>query len=176
MKRDKNLHPLSWDHHAALTGVVLTRKQIKSGADRSRLEQVAREFAVFHQEALIPHFRHEEEWLLPRYLRHVPAGSPEIIRLLTDHIILHKLILDLETARISRADLVPPLTALTDRLEAHARFEERELFPKIEATFTPEELETLGKDLLAETQESIVIPGGDGCRVTLSAIKSPEPD
>jgi hypothetical protein len=52
MKRDKNLHPLSWDHHAALTSVIFTRKLIKDGADRARLEQVAREFEQFHQEAL----------------------------------------------------------------------------------------------------------------------------
>jgi iron-sulfur cluster repair protein YtfE (RIC family) len=174
MKRDKNLHPLSWDHHAALTSVVFTRKHIKVGADRERLEQVAREFAVFHQDALLPHFRHEEEWLLPRYLRHVSADDPDLIRLLTDHIVLHKLILDLGHAVRDGGELVPALTALADHLEAHVRFEERELFPKIEAALTADELRDLGEQFWADAQEAIVIPGGDGCRVKISGMDSPE--
>lgn len=170
MKRDKNFHPLSWDHHAALTSVVLTRKHIKSGADRDRLERVAHEFSVFHQETLLPHFRHEEEWLLPRYLRHVSADDPFIARLLAEHVILHRLILDLGEAASSGEDLIAPLTALTDRLESHIRFEERELFPKIEAALSESELKELGEYLWANVPDAVVIPGGDGCKIRISEV------
>lgn len=172
MKRNKNLHPLSWDHHAALTSVVFTRKHIKSGADHDRLLQTALEFAVFYQLGLLPHFRHEEEWLLPRFLRHVPADDPGVSRLLTEHAILHRLFLDLDFAVSAKVDLSEPLTALTDQLESHVRFEERELFPRIEASLSTAELEALGQFLWANAPEDVVIPGGDGCKVKISGVDS----
>lgn len=170
MKRDRNLHPLSWDHHAALTSVVFTRKHIRDGADRARLEQIAREFSNFRAEALLPHFRHEEEWLLPRYLRHARSDDPQVVRLLTDHVLLHRRILDVESALAAGADLVAPLTQLIDLLEAHVRFEERELFPKIEAALTPEEMAELGRFLWENAPDAVIIPGGDGCRVNISGV------
>lgn len=168
MKRDRNLHPLSWDHHGALTSVVFTRKQIKSGADPAKLEQTAREFLVFHAEHLIPHFRHEEERVLPRYVRYVSLEDQDVIRLLREHVHLHRLIDDVRLALETKSDLVAPLTALTDQLEAHVRFEERELFPKVEAALTPQELEEIGRSLWAVEQGPVIIPGGDGCRVNLA--------
>ncbi len=174
MKRNKNLHPLSWDHHAALTGVVFTRKLIRDGSSRDRLIQVADEFGVFYEIGLIPHFRHEEEWLVPRYLRHVPPDDPDVLRLLKDHVALHRLILDLKEAAESDSGLVGSLQALTDLLESHVRFEERELFPKIEAALSPSELEQLGQFLWANAPEAVVIPGGDGCKVKISGAEITE--
>jgi hypothetical protein len=176
MKRDKNLHPLSWDHHAALTSVVFTRKHIKNGADAERFRRISGEFAAFYENGLLPHFRHEEEWLVPRYLRHADASDKDIVRLLTDHVRLHRLILDLVDADESNGDLVAPLTALTDLLESHVRFEERELFPKIEATLTPNELKQLGDYLWSHAPEDVVIPGGDGCKVKISGVELADTD
>lgn len=171
MKRDKNLHPLSWDHHAALTSVVFTRKHIKNGTGIDSLQQIAAEYAAFYETGLLPHFRHEEEWLLPRYLRHVDANDENVVRLLTDHVKLHQLILDLSVALESGGDLLAALSALTDLLESHVRFEERELFPKIEAVLTAEELKQLGDHLWANAPDDVVIPGGDGCRVKISGVE-----
>ncbi len=168
MKRDKNLHPLSWDHHAALTSVVFTRKHIRESADSDRLSQIAFEFGAFYDTGLLPHFRHEEEWLLPRYLRHVPPTDTDVTRLLTDHLILHRLFRELRDTASRKGDLVAPLTALTDQLETHVRFEERELFPKIESALSAEEMDELGKYLWDNAPESVVIPGGDGCKVKIS--------
>lgn len=168
MKRDKNLHPLSWDHHAALTSVVFTRKHIKGSASSERLSQIASEFAVFYETGLLPHFRHEEEWLLPRYLRHVAPTDTDVTRLLTEHLILHRLFLELRDTAARNGDLVAPLTALTDQLESHVRFEERELFPKIESALSAGELDELGKSLWANAPDSVVIPGGDGCKVNIT--------
>lgn len=176
MKRDKNLHPLSWDHHAALTSVVFTRKHLKTGVGSERLQQVAREYAVFYELGLLPHFRHEEEWLLPRYLRHVESDDPGVIRLLTDHVKLHRLILDLSQALESGRDLAAPLAALTDLLESHVRFEERDLFPRVESTLTADELRQLGEYLWANAPEDVIIPGGDGCRVKISGAELADTD
>ncbi|GAB4327838.1 MAG: hypothetical protein Kow0074_23360 [Candidatus Zixiibacteriota bacterium] len=165
MKRDKNLHPLSWEHHHALTSVVLTRRHIKDNAPRERLAQTAGEFVGFHRDNLLPHFRHEEEVVLPLYLNHVPESDPDVLRLLTDHVVLHRLVGVVWRVAKGDGDLVPALTALTDRLEAHVRFEERELFPKIEAALTAEELASVGEELYAEPPGPVIIPGGDGCRI-----------
>lgn len=165
MKRDKNLHPLSWEHHHALTSVVLTRRHIKDDAPRERLVRTATEFLAFHRDNLLPHFRHEEEVVLPLYLNHVPEDDPDVLRLLTDHVVLHRLVDHAGRAAEGHGDLVTALTALTDRLEAHVRFEERELFPKIEAALTPEEMARVGEELYAEPPGPVVIPGGDGCRI-----------
>lgn len=171
MKRDKNLHSLSRDHHAALTSVVLTRRHLRDGTDRERLIQIADEFSVFYATGLLPHFRQEEEWLLPRYLRYVPANDPDVIRLLTEHVALHRLVLDLSQANALGLDLGSPLEALTDCLESHVRFEERELFPKIEAALESSELQELGKYLMANVVDAIVIPGGDGCKIKLNGLE-----
>ena len=45
---------------------------------------------------------------------------------------------------------------------------------KIEAALTPDELRDLGEQFWADAQEAIVIPGGDGCRVKISGMDSPE--
>jgi hemerythrin-like domain-containing protein len=166
MKRNRNLHPLSWEHHTALTSVVLIRRQIESGASRERLERIASEFAQFHKEGLLPHFRHEEEWVLPRFLRHVPEDHPMVLRLLTDHVALHAMVYLVGCAAESGDDLTRPLSELADRLEAHIRFEERELFPRVEATLSATELDEIGRALHEIPSGPIVIPGGDGSRVS----------
>jgi len=168
MKRDRNLHPLSWDHHGALTSVVFTRKLITSGAGRMRLERTAREFLVFYAEHLVPHFRHEEEWVLPRYIRYVPVEDDDVSRLLREHVHLHRLVEDLRRALQAGGNLIQSLAVLTDELEAHVRFEERELFPKIESALSADELAEIGESLWNVEQTPVVIPGGDGCKVNLA--------
>jgi hemerythrin-like domain-containing protein len=106
-------------------------------------------------------------------LRHATADDPDVVRLLTDHVQLHKLILDVGAALRDGDDLTRALAALTDCLESHVRFEERELFPKIERALTPEELTELGQHLWEDTQTAVVIPGGDGCRVKISGADAP---
>lgn len=165
MKRDRNLHPLSWDHHLALMSVVFTRKQVASGASREALKRIASEFEQFHQQALVPHFRHEEEWVIPRFLRHVPEDDPMVMRLLRDHVSLHSMVYQLKCAGESGDELKAELSTLVNRLEAHVRFEERELFPRVESVLSAVELEEIGRALHETSPESVVIPGGDGSRV-----------
>jgi hypothetical protein len=49
----------------------------------------------------------------------------------------------------SKAASLPELHDLGDRVTAHVRLEERELFPLIEATLTEPELDSLAAELLA---------------------------
>lgn len=166
MKRDKNLHPLSWDHHAALTAVVLTRRQLDSEPDAATLVRTVEQFVAFHAEALLPHFRHEEEWLLPAFLKHTSEDDPMILRLFQDHVALHALVADLRPALADPPSLPDTLVKLCDRLEAHVRFEERELFPRIEAALSADELDAIGKQLHETRALPVVIPASDGQRVS----------
>ena len=61
--------------------------------------------------------------------------------MLTEHVDLRRRGQDLEAG----ADVAPEaLRELGERLERHIRFEERELFPMIEAALPDDELERLG--------------------------------
>ena len=162
MKRDEHLHPLGWDHHAALTSVVFVRKHLDRGADLDTLERIAGQFRTFHAEALVPHFRHEEEWLLPLLFDHVPEDDSMIIRTLVDHVALHRLVKCLDDAEADVEHLTAALRALTDRLESHVRFEERELFPRVEQLLSAASLAALGQKLHTAVAVPVAIPGGDG--------------
>jgi hemerythrin-like domain-containing protein len=79
--------------------------------------------------------------LLPAYARHTTCDRPEVVRVLTEHVDLRRRGQDLE------ANADPDLSGLRElgeRLERHIRFEERELFPMIEAALPDDELAQLG--------------------------------
>jgi hypothetical protein len=113
VKRHPRLQPLSDDHHRAL---VLARK-----ARRARGPEVWSEIRERFASELEPHFRAEESWLFPDL---EAGGELELARRArADHTALRALArgeASLENAR-----------AFADRLEAHVRFEEREVFPRI---------------------------------------------
>jgi hemerythrin-like domain-containing protein len=135
MKRSEALTPLSHQHHQGLF-VALQLK--RAGPDTAA--EARRAFLDFYEREGAPHFRAEEEWLLPVYARHTEPDRPEIVRVLTEHVDLRRRGQDLE----ADADAAPEtLRELGERLERHIRFEERELFPMIEAALADDELERL---------------------------------
>jgi iron-sulfur cluster repair protein YtfE (RIC family) len=78
---------------------------------------------------------------LPAFARHREPDQPAIMRVLCEHVDLRRRGQDLEAS----ADPDPAaLRELGERLESHIRFEERVLFPMIEAALPVEELERLG--------------------------------
>jgi len=162
VKRDRNLHPLSWDHHSALTAIVMVRRQLVSPRPDAPITTLAREFVQFHRDALIPHFRREEEWLLPRLLVHLSPEDIMVARTLRDHIVIHRIVLELDRAVRKDRGVQPLLSELVDRLEEHIRFEERELFVRAEACLPEDELDSLGGLLHGAEQPAVVIPGSDG--------------
>lgn len=119
MKRDLRLHGLSSDHHHALVlGRRLTLHATAwTDADGAALQR------QFDGE-LEPHFRVEEEVLLPA-LR--AAGAGDLVeRTLEDHAVLRALV-----ARARQGDF-HAARAFGERITAHVRFEENELFPACE--------------------------------------------
>ena len=122
MKRDEALRSLSRDHHQAL----VVAQRLAAGRRR---RAAAAEFAEFFEGKGQLHFGIEEQVLLPRWaeLGSVDAdgGRPARGRAPLD-----------PDARASSSAAAPTLEAahaLGEELDAHVRFEERELFPAIEA-------------------------------------------
>jgi hypothetical protein len=136
MKRSAALTPLSHQHHQGLFAAL----QLKRAAPET-VAEARGAFLDFYAREGARHFRAEEDLLLPAYARHAAPDAPEIVRVLTEHVDLRRRGQDVEAA----TDPDPAvLRELGERLEAHIRFEERELFPMIEAALPDDELERLG--------------------------------
>lgn len=118
LQRDPSLVPLSHDHHDGLLRVFQIRQALRAGAGLDKAATATRQF--FARE-LVPHFRAEEEVLLPVLRQALGAEHPLLARLVEDHRALDRLAQDL--------DQTPHrLSAFADLLERHIRYEERELF------------------------------------------------
>ena len=136
MKRSEALKLLSHQHHQGLFAALQLKRARQDTAEEAR--QV---FLDFYEREGSRHFRAEEELLLPAYARHTGVDRPEIVRVLTEHVDLRRRGQDLE----AQCGWIPSaLRELGERLERHIRFEERELFPMIEAALPDDELERLG--------------------------------
>lgn len=119
MKRDPRLVGLSREHHHALVLAVHLGKAVRAQGD---LDAATRELARRFRAEIEPHFRIEEEILLPA-LRALGADSRALVqRAEADHAWLRA------GAARAEAGASDHLAAWAERLSAHVRFEERELF------------------------------------------------
>lgn len=136
MKRSAELRDLSVDHHH---GLVLARRarRVGAGEDPTAPEAAWAEIERRFRDELEPHFRIEEELLVPELTRRHEHALVD--RLAEDHAALRGLASP-DGARDRAA-----LCAFGERLEAHIRFEERELFPVVEARFPQAALDTVAQ-------------------------------
>ena len=123
MKRLQRLIPLSNDHHHAL----VEARRLRSAADQDDPSRAAAAFVRFFRSSSVPHFREEEEALFP-LLIDVEEARALLVQALLDHQHMHALVAALEAGR----DLRATMRELGERLEAHVRLEERQVFPLIE--------------------------------------------
>lgn len=128
LKRSQQLAPLSREHHDGL----LFAWKIKQGIEHKAPLDKMRAFTLWYwRHHIKPHFFQEEKILIP----HMPAHHPLAVKLLEDHDHIRELILGLDAEADKRT-----LIILCDLLNAHIRFEERELFAYMEKTLAPEQL------------------------------------
>jgi hemerythrin-like domain-containing protein len=139
MKRSAELSPLSRDHHQALF-VALKLRQADDASGTADAVDGFLEFWRGHGER---HFQIEEEVLLPCFVD--GGGDPRnalVARILTDHVEIRS-----RARRIIARSSLEDLHELGDRLSAHVRVEEDELFPLIERTLSADALVVLGEEI-----------------------------
>ncbi len=143
MKRSEALKPLSHEHHHALFVAKVICDQEGGGDSRDR-------FLEFWRTESEEHFRIEEEVLLPGSELPGPDQDEEVARMLSDHLAIRRGAARLLADQADSAEIVE----LAERLRAHVRFEERELFPRIERELPASRLEQLAAAIgAAETSQ-----------------------
>ncbi|AXT47540.1 MULTISPECIES: hemerythrin domain-containing protein [Chromobacterium] len=124
MKRHPALQELSREHHHALKMARQARLAAESG-DPERQAQLAAALRAWSADALERHFAEEETALLPRLAQTEHAALAA--RALDEHRRLRELIAELATPQAAA------LARFAQLMEAHVRFEERELFERFQA-------------------------------------------
>ncbi len=131
IKRDKNIQPLSRDHHYALLLCWKIRKGFSKGVAPQRMKKYT---DWFFQDHVLPHFEIEEKYLFP-----VLGDEHEMVKkALVEHRRLQRLFED-------EKDPGKSLSLIEEELELHVRFEERELFNEIQKRASEEELAVISE-------------------------------
>lgn len=145
MKRAPALIPLSREHHTALVLCLRIEREVPD-ASEVEIRSVYDALIAFWLRGLLPHFRTENECLLARLVRHVPAEDEAITRTQRDHLRIEALVAkmrddpELEARRQALLDF-----ALS--LRGHIRWEEEILFAATEAQLTDREMSALSDDV-----------------------------
>src|SRR5688500_3127797 len=109
MKRHQALRDLSSDHHQ---GLVQARRMIRAAGGESAASEatptcpeleadkasiVVRDFLIFWAEHTEPHFREEEEALLPAFAVYGNISEKPIVRMLADHVAIRHMVSELRS-------------------------------------------------------------------------------
>lgn len=140
IKRNENIVPLSQDHHLSLLFGWKIRQGLKAAIDLNRIIDYIHYFEDIH---MLPHFKDEEELLF-----NSNKENDLVQKALHDHETIKNIIVRLyaETNKDKKLEI---LNLLADTMEAHVRFEERELFPALENILDAEKLAAVGEALAA---------------------------
>jgi hypothetical protein len=132
MYRIPELRKLSEDHHH---GLVLARKARRSADEGAACEKTWIEVVEKFQAELEPHFRIEEEFIAPPL---ATLGETRLVeRLEEEHRALRDCIADTAGTFEDR------LSRFGGLLDAHIRFEERELFEAVQSLFDERSLRSV---------------------------------
>lgn len=137
MRRHPALRDLSSDHHAAL--VQAHRLKRAAVADIATRRKIIAEFLIFWRAEGQRHFSEEEQALLPYYAHWGDPDQEPIEQMLRDHILIRRDAMCFQQGDQSESTC----RAAGERLEAHVRLEEREVFPLIEDALTEDALNGL---------------------------------
>jgi iron-sulfur cluster repair protein YtfE (RIC family) len=154
MLRDKSLIPLSRQHQHALA--LCVRIDRASPIPDSDLAAWQAEITQLCQTEIEIHFVAEEKVVFPE-ARRFPEFDAPVDDLMADHAALRAMFANAAAQRMSDASL----SALAQRLSAHIRKEERQLFEGLQAVLSPEELARMGQRLdeaLADAAQTCILP------------------
>jgi len=147
MLRDKNLIPLSHQHQHALA--LCVRIDRASPIPAGDLEAWQTEIRQQFLPEITLHFAAEESQIFPA-ARRFPELIPLIEDLCRDHALLREDFSRAQAGSISSEQLHD----FAQRLSAHIRKEERQLFEQIQQLLGPHELAALGTKLEAALKEA----------------------
>lgn len=129
IKRHSALIPFSREHHHSL----LLGWKIKMGFSKNISPDRIKKYADwFFKNHILEHFEEEEKYIFPI----LGNDHPMVKKALADHKRLISLFNEKENIEDS-------LKSIKEELEAHIRYEERELFKAIQADATTEELQKI---------------------------------
>ena len=123
MKRHRHLQDLSREHHHALQ-LALPAPRTETTDNHALIESSATACRVAFRDELDAHFLVEETPLIP--LLRAAGEAVRVAQVERDHAELRGL-----SVRLGRPDAAT-LLAFAERLSAHVRFEEREVFELVE--------------------------------------------
>lgn len=129
IKRNKDLQPISRDHHHSLLLCWKIRKGFSKQVETERIKKYADWFFEHH---IQPHFKIEETYVFP-ILGDAHEG---VKKALAEHRRLKRLFED-------KDEIEKSLSRIEEELEAHIRFEERSLFNEIQEIATEEQLKSV---------------------------------
>jgi iron-sulfur cluster repair protein YtfE (RIC family) len=139
MKRHDSLIPLSREHHGALILARLLQKDAPLYKDLPADPEGKAQYAMnFYDEELVKHFIQEEK-IVPLVSTLNPQLDTMLETMVEEHAVLHQLFRLVPEA----IDLPSHLDTLGKSLEKHVRKEEREIFPLIQQSCSPEILDKL---------------------------------
>lgn len=150
--RDKNLVPLSRQHQHALALCVRIERS-PSGGD---LDPWQAEIQLLFEQEIAIHFLAEEKEVFP-IAEHFPELKELVAELRTEHAELRDFVSRAGSRSLNEQDL----KRFGERLSAHIRKEERQLFESMQQRMSPEELASLGVGLeqeLATASEACILP------------------
>jgi len=150
IKRSAELQPLSRDHHRAL----LVAMRVQHGLDGKPFagpmvgfDGLLAEANEFYSAHFTDHAAAEEEHLVPALRSANPDAAEHLDRLVDDHRRLSRLLVEAGEQGRSTNERRSALCEFGAVLEAHVRFEERELFAIIEESLAHDVLEAIGERL-----------------------------
>ena len=154
MLRDKSLIPLSHQHQHALA--LCVRVERASPIADNNLGEWQDEIVLLCRSEIAIHFEAEEKLVFPAARRFAELDSL-LDGLLVDHHDLRNEFGRAAARTMSGADLLQ----FSQRLAAHIRKEERQLFERLQELLSREELDRMGQELaeaLKEASQSCAIP------------------
>ncbi len=155
MKRHADLRSFSDDHHQGLVNARRLKRAV--AGEGIELVDAARDFLEFWRQDTSPHFRKEEEVLLPVLARHGGnLAEPSVVEMLAQHARIRGLAMELGDELGRQGVQGETVRKLGEQLEAHIRLEERSVFPFIQETLPEYAL----KEVTFRLEASEPGPGG----------------
>ncbi|HEX2063629.1 MAG TPA: hemerythrin domain-containing protein [Acidimicrobiales bacterium] len=127
--------------HREAEGLFAQAAAATGEARREPFEQLVR--------LLAGHETAEEEIVYPAIRSSLPDGDRLAEARLAEESAAKKALADLESTDVSSDEFAGKLEACREMVLAHARLEEREIFPRLRESHSPEELEKMAKGVQA---------------------------